>query len=161
MPILLRGEFDAARPRTTARASWDAGQARWLLAVAAIHDGATRTEAAKIGGVTLQIVRDRVVKFNAQGPGGLIDRKRFQRFPVRCRQDDEFMHEEAAKKGGFAMTPSPFGDLTGPSRPAGGTALSGCAPSRRLKGRGASRPSGFDRSCAGKGKEPAREVKEE
>ncbi len=37
--------------------------------------GATRTEAAKIGGVTLQIVRDWVLKFNAHGPDGLIDRK--------------------------------------------------------------------------------------
>ena len=46
-----------------------------LLALAAIYDGASRTEAAKIGGVTLQIVRDWVVKFNAQGPDGLIDRK--------------------------------------------------------------------------------------
>ena len=41
----------------------------------AIYEGATRSEAAKIGGVTLQIVRDWVVKFNAHGPEGLIDRK--------------------------------------------------------------------------------------
>jgi transposase len=34
-----------------------------------------RREAAKIGGVTLQIVRDWVVRFNAEGPAGLIDRK--------------------------------------------------------------------------------------
>ena len=40
-----------------------------------IYDGAARTEAAKIGGVTLQIIRDWVVKFNASGPDGLIDRK--------------------------------------------------------------------------------------
>ena len=37
--------------------------------------GAMRAEAAKIGDVTLQIVRDWVVKFNAHGPDGLIDRK--------------------------------------------------------------------------------------
>jgi transposase len=46
-----------------------------LLALAAIYDGASRTEAARIGGVTLQIVRDWAVKFNAHGPDGLIDRK--------------------------------------------------------------------------------------
>jgi len=46
-----------------------------LLALAAIYDGASRTEAARIGGVTLQIVRDWVLKFNAAGPVGLIDRK--------------------------------------------------------------------------------------
>ena len=58
-----------------AKRSKDGPQARRLLALAAIYDGATRTEAAKIGGVTLQIVRDWVVKFNAHGPDGLIDRK--------------------------------------------------------------------------------------
>jgi transposase len=46
-----------------------------LPALAAIYDGATRTEAAKIGGVTLQIIRDWVLKFTAHGPNGLIDRK--------------------------------------------------------------------------------------
>lgn len=75
MPIPIRADFDAARLRRAARASKDAGQARRLLALAAIYDGASRTGAAKIGGVTLQIVRDWVVKFNAQGPAGLIDRK--------------------------------------------------------------------------------------
>jgi len=75
MPIALRGDFDAPSLRTAARRSRDAGQARRLLALAAVYDGATRTEAAKIGGVTLQIVRDWVVKFNAYGPDGLIDRK--------------------------------------------------------------------------------------
>ena len=43
-------------------------------ALAAIYDGASRTEAAKIGAVGLQVARDWVVKFNAQGPDGLIDR---------------------------------------------------------------------------------------
>jgi transposase len=46
-----------------------------LLALAAIYDGATRTEAARIGGVTLQIIRDWVLKLNAHGPEGLIGRK--------------------------------------------------------------------------------------
>jgi transposase len=46
-----------------------------LLALAAIYEGASRTEAARLGGVTLQIIRDLVVKFNADGPAGLIDRK--------------------------------------------------------------------------------------
>ena len=46
-----------------------------MLALATIRDGASRTEAARVGAVTVQIVRDWVVKFNAQGPAGLIDRK--------------------------------------------------------------------------------------
>jgi transposase len=39
-----------------------------------MYDGAMRTEAARIGDVTRQVVRDWVVKFNATGPAGLIDR---------------------------------------------------------------------------------------
>ncbi|TVV71408.1 helix-turn-helix domain-containing protein [Sphingomonas solaris] len=46
-----------------------------MLALDAIYDGLSRTEAARIGGVTLQIVRALVMKFNAAGRDGLIDRK--------------------------------------------------------------------------------------
>ena len=75
MAIPLRADFDADAVRCWAKKSKDGPQARRLLALAAIYEGASRTEAAKIGGVTLQIVRDWVVKFNAHGPVGLIDRK--------------------------------------------------------------------------------------
>ena len=75
MPVPLRNDFDAAAVRWIARKSKDGPQARRLLALAAIYEGASRTEAARIGGVTLQVVRDWVVKFNAHGPEGLIDRK--------------------------------------------------------------------------------------
>ena len=75
MPLPLRSDFGAPALRAAARRSKHAAQARRLLALAAIYDGATRTEAARIGGVTLQIVRDWVVKFNEAGPDGLIDRK--------------------------------------------------------------------------------------
>ena len=75
MPIPLRSDFNASELRALARKTKDGPQARRLLALAAIYDGGTRTEAARIGGVTLQIVRDWVLKFNAQGPEGLIDRK--------------------------------------------------------------------------------------
>ena len=75
MPLPLRSDFDASALRAAARRSKNAAQARRLLALAAVYDGATRTEAARIGGVTLQIVRDWVVKFNATGIDGLIDRK--------------------------------------------------------------------------------------
>ncbi len=75
MPIPLRADFDASQLRSAARRSKDGPQARRLLALAAIYDGASRTEAARIGGVTLQIVRDWVVKLNTHGPDGLVDRK--------------------------------------------------------------------------------------
>jgi transposase len=45
------------------------------LALAAVYDGGTRTQAAEIGGVGVQIVRDWVLRFNAHGPEGLLDRK--------------------------------------------------------------------------------------
>lgn len=46
-----------------------------MLALATIYDGGSRGDAAQVGGVTLQIVRDWVVRFNAEGLAGLIDRK--------------------------------------------------------------------------------------
>jgi transposase len=73
--IGLRDDYDAGALRAAAKRSKDGPQARRQLALAAIYDGATRTEAAKIGGVGLQVVRDWVMKFNADGPEGLIDRK--------------------------------------------------------------------------------------
>jgi len=75
MPIPLRTDFDASALRAGAKRTKDGPQARRLLALAAIYDGATRTEAARFGDVTLQIVRDWVLKFNALGPEGLINRK--------------------------------------------------------------------------------------
>jgi hypothetical protein len=73
--IGLRGDYDAGALRAAAKRTKDGPQARRLLAIAAIYDGATRTEAAKIGGVGLQVIRDWVLRFNAHGPDGLIDRK--------------------------------------------------------------------------------------
>ena len=75
MPVPLRTDFDAHALRAIARKTKDGQQARRLLALAAIYDGATRTAAARIGGVTVQIIRDWVVKFNAHGPEGLVNRK--------------------------------------------------------------------------------------
>ena len=51
----------------------DAGQARRLLAIAAVLDFTSRKEAAKIGGMDRQTLRDWVIRFNDQGPDGLIN----------------------------------------------------------------------------------------
>jgi hypothetical protein len=51
--IDLREDFDGKALRALAKRAKDGPQARRLLALAAIYDGATRSEAAKIGGVTL------------------------------------------------------------------------------------------------------------
>ena len=71
----VRGDYEARQLRELARGSRDANQTRRLLALAAIYDGGSRTEAAKIGGAGLQTVRDWVLAFNAEGPSGLIDGK--------------------------------------------------------------------------------------
>src|SRR5258707_2541169 len=73
--IGVRGDYDTARLRELAKRSEDANQTRRLLALAAIYDGGSRTEAAKLGGVGLQTVRDWVLAFNAEGPPGLVDGK--------------------------------------------------------------------------------------
>jgi transposase len=73
--IPLRSDFDAAGLRRAAKATKDAAQSRRLLALAEIYDGGTRSDAARIGGVGLQTVRDWVLAFNAEGCDGLIDGK--------------------------------------------------------------------------------------
>ena len=69
----LRDDFDAAGVRALAKASRDAAQTRRLLTLASIYDGASHLEAARIGGVGAQIVRDWIVRFNARGAEGLIN----------------------------------------------------------------------------------------
>jgi transposase len=75
IPIPLRGDFNASQLRGLAKRAKDGRQARRLLALAAIYDGATRSEAAKLGDVGLQIIRDWVLRFNARGPDGLLNGK--------------------------------------------------------------------------------------
>jgi transposase len=71
-PVPLRSDFDATQLRALAKRSHDPDQTRRLLALAAIYDGASRSDAARLGAVGLQTVRDWVLRFNAQGPQGLL-----------------------------------------------------------------------------------------
>jgi transposase len=80
--IGLRGDYSGADLRRLARRCGDADQVRRLLALAVILDGGSRSEAAKVGGVTLQIVRDWVLRFNAEGPDGLASRKAPGKVPI-------------------------------------------------------------------------------
>jgi transposase len=68
-------DIDAAQLRGLARQARDADQTRRLLALAEIYEGGLRSDAARIGGVGLQIVRDWVLRFNAKGPDGLLNGK--------------------------------------------------------------------------------------
>ena len=74
-PVPLRDDFDAAALRLLARRTRDADQGRRLLALAAIYDGGSRGDAARIGSVGLQTVLDWVLRFNAAGPDYLIGGK--------------------------------------------------------------------------------------
>lgn len=80
-PIRLRDDFDAPALRALAKASRDPDQLRRLLSLAEIYDGRSRGDAARLGGVGLQSVRDWVLRFNAGGPGALIDPKTAGRKP--------------------------------------------------------------------------------
>lgn len=61
--ISLRSDFRGDGLRILARQTKDADQARRLLALASIYDGGSRADAARLGSVTVQIVRDWVVRF--------------------------------------------------------------------------------------------------
>jgi hypothetical protein len=66
--ISLREDFDGASLRQLARQMKDAAQVRRLLTFASIDDGGSRSDTAGLDNVTLQIVRDWVVRFNEFGP---------------------------------------------------------------------------------------------
>src|SRR5271167_4306557 len=71
--IAVRTDYTAGEVRRFAKRAKDAAQARRLLAIAAVLDGASREDAAKIGGMDRQTLRDWVIRFNEQGPDGLIN----------------------------------------------------------------------------------------
>ena len=71
--IPVRTGYTAGEVRRFAKRAKDAAQARRLLAIAAVLDGASREAAAKIGGMDRQTLRDWVIRFNDQGPDGLIN----------------------------------------------------------------------------------------
>lgn len=71
--IRLRTDFTARELRRLAKKAKDVNQGRRLLSLAAVLDGMSRTEAAMIGGMDRQTLRDWVHRFNMSGPDGLLD----------------------------------------------------------------------------------------
>src|SRR4029078_11444786 len=71
--VRLRTDYSAAELRRLAASSRHAKQSRRLLSLAAVVDGMNRAEAARIGGMDRQTLRDWVHRFNAHGPEGLKD----------------------------------------------------------------------------------------
>ncbi len=74
-PVPLREDFGSAGVRVLASHCDDANQVRRMLSIAAVYDGMSRTEAARIGGMDRQTLRDWVHRFNGEGPSGLAERK--------------------------------------------------------------------------------------
>ena len=70
----IRTDFTADGLRRLARKTRDTKQSHRLLSLAAVLDGMNRTEAARIGGMDRQTLRDWVHRFNSEGPDGLKDR---------------------------------------------------------------------------------------
>ncbi len=108
--IPVRIDYDATMLRRLAKASSDGNQTRRLLALAEIYDSGSRGDAARIGGVGLQVVRlsrqarracgrsasgprQRVLRFNTHGPDGLIDR----RAPGQRPKLDDAQHAALAR----------------------------------------------------------------
>jgi len=71
--VSLREDYSAFKLRRLAAATKNANQSRRLLSLAAVLAGMNRTEAARIGGMDRQTLRDWVHRFNAHGPDGLLD----------------------------------------------------------------------------------------
>jgi len=74
-PISLREDFDGPMLRALVLSEKAVSVTRRLLALVMIYEGGTRAEAARLGGVGLQTIRDWVLRFNAKGPDGLVDGK--------------------------------------------------------------------------------------
>jgi transposase len=71
--IGLRTDYSAVELRRLAKSSKDSNQSRRLLSLAAVADGMSRSDAARVGGMDRQTLRDWVHRFNAAGPDGLKD----------------------------------------------------------------------------------------
>lgn len=56
--VKMRTDYSARELRWLTKASTDANQSRWLLSLAAVRDGMSRAEAAKIGRMDPQTLRD-------------------------------------------------------------------------------------------------------
>ena len=71
--IAVRTDYTIGKLRRLAQRAKNAAQTCRLLAIAAVLDGASREAAAHIGGMDRQTLRDWVIRFNEQGPDGLIN----------------------------------------------------------------------------------------
>ena len=92
--VKLREDYSAEELRALTRRPKDARQSRRLLSLAAVRDGMDRGEAAKVGGMDRQTLRDWFHRFNAMGPDGLLDN--WTSGPKPRLLPDQFVASEAA-----------------------------------------------------------------
>ena len=78
---ITRTELSAEELRSQARRAKDGDQACRLVALAFVLEGASRTAAARAGGMDRQTLRDWVIRYNEAGVAGLRDRPRSGRRP--------------------------------------------------------------------------------
>jgi transposase len=71
--VKLRTDYTPAELRRLAASGKHANQSRRLLSLAAVLEGRSREESARIGGMDRQTLRDWVHQFNEHGPDGLQD----------------------------------------------------------------------------------------
>jgi transposase len=71
---VTRMDHTAAELRLLAARSWNAAQARRMLAIAMILDGASRADAARQAGMQRQTLRDWVHRYNEGSIEGLVSR---------------------------------------------------------------------------------------
>lgn len=71
--VSLRKDYSAEDLRRLAKSAKTVSQGQRLLSLAAVLDGMSRADAARIGGMDRQTLRDWVHRFNAAGPQGLLD----------------------------------------------------------------------------------------
>lgn len=72
---ITRTDHDAAELRRRAQRTPNPAQARRLLAIAMILDGASRLDAARRAGMDRQTLRDWVLRYNGGGIDALLSRK--------------------------------------------------------------------------------------
>ena len=71
--ICIREDYTSNELRRLAARSKDSSRSRRLLSLAAVVEGMSRADAARIGGMDRQTLRDWVHRFNEAGPDGLFD----------------------------------------------------------------------------------------
>lgn len=79
---ITRTEYSAAELRALSSRCSDGAQVRRILALAMVLEGRSRTEAAELGGMDRQTLRDWVHRYNSGGLEGLKSRKAPGRTPL-------------------------------------------------------------------------------